>query len=95
MSNVWNKLKKHFAAMILTALAFVVALVWKDFLVEGMLPLVSSNGIWGLLGTAILVTLLGLIAVYFIGNMFEKEKQQCLNHGGKWENNDCLLRIKK
>ena len=84
-----GEIKKTYATLIISAFAFVMALVWNDAIQEILSPIILENGIYQMILTAIIVTLISLGVIWFIGRTFEKEKEKCLQEGGTWYDNSC------
>ena len=66
-------LKKSFHTLIVAALGFVAALVWKDAILAWVKPLMAGDGTAALTWTALIVTVVVLLLTWLFGKLLGEE----------------------
>ena len=66
-----SEIKKQFGVLITGAFAFIAALVWRDAIMAWMEPFLVGNGATALTVVALVVTIIAIIATWFVGKMLQ------------------------
>ncbi len=76
--KVHNEVKKNIATAILAAFGFMIALVWRDVIKDGIIRLVEifntgGDGFWFSVLTAIITTIICVIGIIYFSRWSEKK----------------------
>ncbi len=69
-----SEAKRHFSSALIAAFGIITALAWKDVLAEYLTGIVSLSPIQGKLITALIITVISLIAVITITKIANSKK---------------------
>ena len=76
MNNLVIEVKKQTLTLMVAALGFVAALVWKDAITAWLKPLYeNSNGAWGLTIAALVVTAVVVLVTMFLTKFLGGEEE--------------------
>ncbi len=67
------ELKKSLETAIIAAFGFLIALVWKDVIIEYVDTIISISPIKGKIITALIVTIISVIGIFFTTKFFSKK----------------------
>ena len=74
MKKLGKELRKSTHTAIVAAFGFLIALVWRDLIVEYVNGLVQFSPIQGKLITAIVITLFSVIGIFIVGKILRIKK---------------------
>ena len=70
MAKIISEFKKQIAALIASAFGFVAALQWNEAIKEWLKPIIANGGgALALTESAIIITIITVIAIYTIGKL--------------------------
>ena len=68
-----REIKKALHTAIVAAFGFLIALTWKDVIVEYVNTIVSLSPVGGKLISAIVITLIGVLGILIVTRIFEEK----------------------